>query len=67
MEIERLLRDYQMALLNAEQADSHEDRAIYSGLAKYYGGRLTERRRSLGVKEDGWLGDDRGKRPSKCK
>ena len=38
MEIERLLRDYQMALLNAEQADSHEDRAIKAVLPNIMAG-----------------------------
>ncbi|WP_394731032.1 hypothetical protein [Altererythrobacter sp. GH1-8] len=66
MEINKLLRDHQLAQLNAQQADTLEGRVIYRELAGYYGERITEWRRSRGLIEDGWPRDERGPGPGKC-
>lgn len=59
MAINELLYDHQLAMLNAQRAQSLEDRDTYLDLVGYYAKRITAWRRANGLSETGWPRDER--------
>lgn len=59
MNVNQLLYDHQLAMLNAQRAQSPEDRAFCSGLVNHHAGRIAAWRRAEGLPETGWPRDER--------
>ena len=59
MNLNQLLHNHQLAMLNAQHANSHEGRDAYSGLVGYYAERITSWREAEGLPAAGWPRDER--------